>query len=299
MYFLLQKKNQQTELIKIKDNVPEKVEGAFPEEAGIHGCFAMRLGRDLCCVIQVPVQEENPRESKVNTVPLLGQGHTFWKMAFLIREDGIWFRDYGGYFENKIQQVMEEGDGKTPEQFLYRFFCKLVEKDARVLDVIYKQLATLEGEIPRDNARFFLQKMYTMKHSIYQLFRYYHQLTEMADELMEWKGDFLEVNRMQCFERFVERTKRLSDDMEIMREYAMEIWEIYQSQISIRQNDIMKVLTIVTTIFLPLSLLVGWYGMNFEYMPEVSWKYGYVMVILFAVSIVVFSLLLFRRKKYW
>ena len=168
-----------------------------------------------------------------------------------------------------------------------------------VLDIIYKQLATLEGEIPRDNARFFLQKMYTMKHSIYQLFRYYHQLTEMAEELMEWDGEFLEVEQMQCFERFVERTKRLSDDMEIMREYAMEIWEIYQSQINIRQNDIMKVLTIVTTIFLPLSLLVGWYGMNFEYMPEVSWKYGYLMVILFAIAIVVFSLVLFRRKKYW
>lgn len=116
---------------------------------------------------------------------------------------------------------------------------------------------------------------------------------------MEWDGEFLEVEQMQCFERFVERTKRLSDDMEIMREYAMEIWEIYQSQINIRQNDIMKVLTIVTTIFLPLSLLVGWYGMNFEYMPEVSWKYGYLMVILFAIAIVVFSLVLFRRKKYW
>lgn len=116
---------------------------------------------------------------------------------------------------------------------------------------------------------------------------------------MESDGEFLEVEQMQCFERFVERTKRLSDDMEIMREYAMEIWEIYQSQINIRQNDIMKVLTIVTTIFLPLSLLVGWYGMNFEYMPEVSWKYGYLMVILFAIAIVVFSLVLFRRKKYW
>ncbi len=66
------------------------------------------------------------------------------------------------------------------------------QDDVQALDVIYKQLASLEGEIPKDNARFFLQKMYTMKHSIYQLFRYYHQLTEMADELMEWDGTFLD-----------------------------------------------------------------------------------------------------------
>ena len=87
--------------------------------------------------------------------------------------------------------------------------------------------------------------------------------------------------------------------MEIMREYAMEIWEIYQSQISIRQNDIMKILTIVTTIFLPLSLLAGWYGMNFEYMPELHWRYGYVGVLVAAVLIVIFSMILFRRKRYW
>lgn len=90
-----------------------------------------------------------------------------------------------------------------------------------------------------------------MKHSIYQLFRYYQQLTELADDLMEWEGGFLDPGEMECFSRFITRTKRLADDMEIMREYAMEIWEIYQSQISIRQNDIMKILTIVTTIFLP------------------------------------------------
>ena len=79
----------------------------------------------------------------------------------------------------------------------------------------------------------------------------------------------------------------------------MEIWEIYQSQISIRQNDIMKILTIVTTIFLPLSLLAGWYGMNFEYMPELHWRYGYVGVIILSVGIVTFSMFLFRKKNYW
>ena len=68
---------------------------------------------------------------------------------------------------------------------------------------------------------------------------------------------------------------------------------------SIRQNDIMKILTIVTTIFLPLSLLAGWYGMNFEYMPELHWRYGYVGVLVAAVLIVIFSMILFRRKRYW
>jgi magnesium transporter len=178
-------------------------------------------------------------------------------------------------------------------------FQALVEDDSHLFDIIYKQLATLEQEIPKDNARFFHQKMYIIKQTIYELFRYYQQLTELAEDLMEWECDFLDAEELEKFDRFITRTSRLADDMEIMREYAMEIWEIYQSQISIKQNDIMKVLTVVTTVFLPLTLLVGWYGMNFQTMPELTWKYGYVTVIFASICIVAFLLLFFRKKKYW
>lgn len=299
MYFLLEKNQEAGVLSAVKDgDVPTEVKH-LPGPGEIHGCMVSHRGKNLCCVMQLPVQEERKEENKKHTVPILGQGHTFLYLSFLATEQGIWFGDYDRVLENMVCGSEEQWRGKPPEILLYRLFCKLVENDVRVLDTIYKQLATLEAEIPRENARFFLQKMYTMKHSIYQLFRFYHQLTEMAEDLMEWDSAFLSEEIMGCFEKFIVRTKRLSDDMEIMREYAMEIWEIYQSQISIRQNDIMKVLTIVTTIFLPLSLLAGWYGMNFEYMPEISWKYGYLMVIGVSLCIVITSLIIFRKKRYW
>ena len=101
------------------------------------------------------------------------------------------------------------------------------------------------------------------------------------------------------FARLEARAERLTGDTEVLREYAMEIWEIYQSQINIRQNDIMKVLTIVTTIFLPLTLIAGWYGMNFEHMPEIAWKYGYLTAIGLSVFVVVFCIILFKKKRYW
>ena len=299
MYFLLKKTGGMGVLAAVDEkDVPGEVK-QLPCPEDIHGCLASRRGKNLCCVMQIPLQKEMPKESKPPPVPILGQGHTFLYLSFLITEGGIWFADYDGVLDRMLGRSEGEWENKSPEILLYRIFCKLVENDVRVLDTIYKQLASLESEIPRENARFFLQKMYTMKHSIYQLFRFYHQLTEVAEDLMEWDGAFLAEDLMNCFQKFITRTKRLSDDMETMREYAMEIWEIYQSQISIRQNDIMKVLTIVTTIFLPLSLLAGWYGMNFEYMPEISWKYGYVMVIGVSISIVATCLIIFRKKKYW
>ena len=110
----------------------------------------------------------------------------FLSLPLSYGSDGICFADFDGYLQGIMDRLRKENGKKTPEAMLYRLFQILVENDIHVLDVIYKQLATLEEEIPKDNARFFLQKMYTMKHSIYQLFRYYQQLTELADDLMEW-----------------------------------------------------------------------------------------------------------------
>ncbi len=295
MYFLLEKQKEAAFLRTCEEKEAD-IHFFSPEE--IRGCMVKKQDNTLRVMIQVPFQEGDSIGKK-QTVPLLGQGYAFSRFSFVIREDGIWFADYDGYLMPLMERLMLENGEKTPEVMLYHLFQMLVENDIHVLDLVYKQLTLLEEEIPKDNARFFLQKMYTMKHSIYQSFRYYHQLTELADDLMEWEGGFLNSEQMECFLRFSTRTKRLADDMEIMREYAMEIWEIYQSQISIRQNDIMKILTIVTTVFLPLSLLAGWYGMNFEYMPELHWRYGYVGVIIISVGIVAFSMFLFRKKNYW
>lgn len=295
MYFLLEKQKE-VAIFRTCEEKEVNIHFFSPEE--IHGCMVKKQGNALHVMIQVPLQEGD-RIGKKQTVPLLGQGYAFSRFSFVIKEDGVWFADYDGYLMPLMERLMLENGEKAPEIMLYHLFQMLVENDIHVLDFVYKQLTLLEEEIPKDGARFFLQKMYTMKHSIYQLFRYYHQLTELADDLMEWEGGFLDAEQMECFLRFSTKTKRLADDMEIMREYAMEIWEIYQSQISIRQNDIMKILTIVTTIFLPLSLLAGWYGMNFEYMPELHWRYGYVGVIILSVCIVTFFMFLFRKKNYW
>ncbi len=78
----------------------------------------------------------------------------------------------------------------------------------------------------------------------------------------------------------------------------MQLRDLIQSQLDVRQNRIMTMLTVVTSIFLPLTLIAGWYGMNFRYMPELEWRYSYPTVIAVSLAIVIVCLFWFKRKKW-
>ena len=81
---------------------------------------------------------------------------------------------------------------------------------------------------------------------------------------------FSKKRKSAVFQLLTERVNRLHDETLMLRDYCVQIREVYQSLIDERQNEIMKLLTIVTTIVLPLSLVAGWYGMNFTNMPELD-----------------------------
>ena len=96
---------------------------------------------------------------------------------------------------------------------------------------------------------------------------------------------------------FTSRVDRLNRNILNLRDYITQVREAYQSQQDIRLNEIMKLFTVITAIFLPLTLLVGWYGMNFKYMPELQWPYGYAIAIGISVFFVAGSIIYFKKKK--
>jgi magnesium transporter len=91
---------------------------------------------------------------------------------------------------------------------------------------------------------------------------------------------------------------RLLDIVNSLRDYSVQTRDLYQSQLAVRQNNTVTVLTVVTTIFMPLTLIVGWYGMNFKYMPELESPLGYPLVIAVSIAIIVVSLIYFKYKKW-
>lgn len=97
---------------------------------------------------------------------------------------------------------------------------------------------------------------------------------------------------------FSSRVSRLHDIVNSLLDYTNQIRDTYQSRLDVKQNRIMTVLTVVTTVFMPLTLIVGWYGMNFKYMPELDSVWGYPVVIMVSLLIVVISLVFFKRKRW-
>ena len=92
--------------------------------------------------------------------------------------------------------------------------------------------------------------------------------------------------------------QRLSETAGVLRDYIMQLRDLSQSELAVRQNHIMTILTVITAIFMPLTLIAGWYGMNFRYMPELEWKFSYPAVFIVCLLIAVLSLWYFKKKKW-
>ena len=131
-----------------------------------------------------------------------------------------------------------------------------------------------------------------------ELNAYYEQLTDIG-ELFQSRACASFADDTQDWDKFTHRVERLQNHVQLLRENMLQLRELYQSKQDARQNKIMGILSIVTTFFLPLTLITGWYGMNFAYMPELKWRYGYPVVILVALIIAIGEFIYFKKKKFF
>lgn len=215
------------------------------------------------------------------------------KIIFLVHENTSLPEIMASMAEEKREQ------GYDREQFIYDFLCALTAKDFAYMEKLEKALSVMEEEVFCGGNTNFNSNMLGIKKHIFRFYRYYNQLAELANGLSENTDGILDGSRRHLFERYKEKVLRLAAETQVLREYVVQIQEVYQSEIGIRQNDIMKMLTTVTAIFLPLTLIAGWYGMNFKNMPELSWQYGYPIAAFISITIFVTSIWIFKRKGFW
>ncbi|MBO4897811.1 MAG: magnesium transporter CorA [Clostridia bacterium] len=222
------------------------------------------------------------------------------RFSFALDEKGIVFIDDTGAANAIIEGVISTKKWKMPslERFLYDFLDQIVKGDLRLMESFDKELEGMEHAIENGDESIPLGRVNDIRSDIRDLRTHYEQLIDLGQEFEENENGFFKQENLRYFRLFLNRMDRLHDRSAAIQDYTMQIRDLYKSHLDIKQNRIMTVLTVVTSIFLPLTLIAGWYGMNFKYMPELQWRLGYPAVILLSVIIVIGSLLFFKKKKW-
>ena len=226
-----------------------------------------------------------------------GPRHNF---SFALDEKGIILVDDSDYVEKMMRRLSATKKWRLPglERFLYDLLEMTIGDDLAFLERSEHRLNQIEEAILRNEVKIYPKEMNDIRGDLLDLRMHYEQLIDLGQELQENENGFFMEENLRYFHLFTERVVRLRDIVIGQREYVMQLRDLMQSQLDVRQNRIMTVLTVVTSIFLPLTLIAGWYGMNFRYMPELQWRYGYPAIIVISITIVVWCLIWFKRKKW-
>lgn len=222
------------------------------------------------------------------------------KFSFALDERGVVFIDAGNTAQQIVNEVRRTKRWRIPSlaRFLYDLLNNIINGDLALMEKYEKELEAIEQELLNGEDKKSLTRLNEIRGDVLDLRTHYEQLIDMGEVLEENENGFFAAENVRYFRLFTNRVERHKDIAAAMRDYTVQIRDLYQSQLDIKQNHIMTILTVVTTIFMPLTLIVGWYGMNFRYMPELNWKLGYPIVIAVSAAIAVGGLIYFKKKKW-
>ena len=184
------------------------------------------------------------------------------------------------------------------ERFIYDFLEQIIRGDMLCLQRLEKELDGIERSILARGEEYDMKRAHEIADDMLDLRIYYDQLVDVARELEENENNFFKAENLRYFRLFANRAARLYENASSLRDYALHLQSLYQSQLDVRQNRIMTVLTVITSIFMPLTLITGWYGMNFRYMPELDYPWAYPAVIAASVAVVIICIAYFKKKKW-
>jgi magnesium transporter len=188
--------------------------------------------------------------------------------------------------------------GKGPD-FLFHFIIDdIVDNYTPILDRLDDAIDSMEEEVFQNPTQVSMMRILHLKTNIMTVRRVAVYQREMLSRLS--RGEFALIDReeMIYYRNVYDHLVRMTDLADSYRDMVTSLLDAYLSVTSNRLNQVMKVLTIISTIFLPLSVITGFFGMNFVHLPTLSWEYGPVVATLFMVAVAGGMLWFFKRNKW-
>lgn len=220
-----------------------------------------------------------------------------YRILFFINQRHIVIIDDNDFSWRLIMRIRQNRtkQGETREHFIYNFIGQFMSRDVETLGRYERLIMDMEEKVMDGVLEGFQNEIMPIRKELLTLRGYYDQLMDMGKELEENENGFFAKKRLKYFGIIADRADRLMGRTAHLLEYAKQVQDAYQAQVDAQQNRNMQFLTVISTIFFPLTLITGWYGMNFKNMPEL--ENGYPGVIILSLVVIAGCIFIFKKKK--
>jgi magnesium transporter len=212
------------------------------------------------------------------------------------------FQERPGDTFDPVRERIRKGKGRIrkmgPDYLAYTLIDAVVDDYFVVLERMGEQIEEIEDELVADPKKATLNEIHAMKREMIFLRKSAWPLREVISRLERAESPLIQKTTGIFFRDVYDHMIQVIDNVETFREMLSGMLDMYLSSVSNRMNEVMKILTIIGTIFIPLTFIAGVYGMNFKFMPELEWRWGYFLLwgMMLAVGI---SLLVYFKRKKW
>lgn len=229
----------------------------------------------------------------------------FEQVSIVVGDDYVLtFQEAEGDVFNDLRERISSDKGRVrslgSDYLMYTIIDAVVDHYITVIEAFGDKIEDVEDRVFEDgsDSNEIASKIQELKREVLKIRRTVFPLREIINHLDKIEHPIIDEKTYNFLRDLYDHIVQINENIEMYREMIWSLLDMYMSIISNKMNEIMKVLTIIATVFIPLTFIAGIYGMNFDYMPELHYKYGYF--ILWAVMVVIFLLMLiyFRRRKW-
>jgi len=214
----------------------------------------------------------------------------------------ISFQEEGGDVFDGIRDRLRNNKGdlrkRSVDFLLYRLLDTIIDNYFFVTEYFSDKNAELEQGIFKNPTPDALREIQLLKRQVVNFKRAVLPLREVVSVLEKDGGTLVNKKTHRYLRDLYEHIIQVNDSIDSQREVVSSIMDLFLSGTSNKMNEIMKVLTVISTIFIPLTFIVGLYGMNFKNMPELEWQYGY-FIICGIMGVILIGMIIYFRKKHW
>lgn len=242
-------------------------------------------------ILKMLYYDKNDNEMKVEQVSLiLGKNYV---ISFQEREGDV-FNSIRERIRNNIGRMRKAG----ADYLVYTLIDAIVDNYFIIIEKLGEKIENLEDKVISQPKTANLRVIHKLRRDLIFLRKSVWPLREVISILQRGESSLILESTNVYFRDVYDHTIQVIDTIETLRDIISGMLDIYLSSASNRMNEIMKMLTIIATIFIPLTFITGIYGMNFRYMPEIKWVWGYPIVLLGMLIIGIVMVIYFKRKKW-